>query len=111
MSDVVEVDAERGLVVSYRNQLNNSETYHVFNWPGHLSVDKNNEFILVADMHNNKIVILNRSSKCCARILHAKSVDGGLDWPSCLYLNVSQNQLFVGEGAEKCRILVLDNVT
>jgi hypothetical protein len=47
--DVVEVDTERRqVVVSYTNQLK-STTQHKFSSPRHLSVDKNNEFILVAD--------------------------------------------------------------
>jgi hypothetical protein len=47
--DVVEVDTKGRVVVSYRNQLK-STTQHEFKYPRHLSVDKNNEFILVADM-------------------------------------------------------------
>jgi 6-phosphogluconolactonase (cycloisomerase 2 family) len=77
--DVVEVDTKRRqVVVSYTNQLK-STTQHKFSWPRHLSVDKNNEFILVADTGNNRIVILNRSLKCDARELNVMmSVDGGL---------------------------------
>jgi hypothetical protein len=77
--DVVEVDTKRRqVVVSYTNQLK-STTQHKFSSPRHLSVDKNNEFILVADTDNNRIVILNRSLKCDARELNVMmSVDGGL---------------------------------
>jgi hypothetical protein len=100
LDDVVEVDTKRRqVVVSYTNQLK-STTQHKFKWPRHLSVDKNNEFILVADTNNNRIVILNRSLKCDARELNVMmSVDGGLQRPSCLYFNSSQNRLFVGEFA------------
>jgi 6-phosphogluconolactonase (cycloisomerase 2 family) len=109
--DVVEVDTKRRqVVVSYTNQLK-STTQHEFSWPRHLSVDKNNEFILVADTDNNRIVILNRSLKCDARELNVMmSVDGGLQRPSCLYFNSSQNRLFVGEWSGQCRVLVFDNV-
>jgi DNA-binding beta-propeller fold protein YncE len=69
VSDVVEVDTKGRVVVSYTNQLK-STTQHKFNVPRHLSVDKNNEFILVADTGNNRIVILNRSLKSCARELN-----------------------------------------
>jgi hypothetical protein len=48
VDDVVEVDTKGRVVVSYRNQLK-STTQHEFKYPCHLSVDKNNEFILVAD--------------------------------------------------------------
>jgi 6-phosphogluconolactonase (cycloisomerase 2 family) len=105
--DVVEVDTKGRVVVSYRNQLK-STTQHEFNDPRHLSVDKNNEFILVADTDNNRIVILDRSLKSCARELNVTSVDGGLQRPRCLYFNVSQNRLFVGEWSG--RVLMFDNV-
>jgi predicted RNA-binding protein with PIN domain len=73
-------------------------------------VDKNNEFILVADTDNDRIVILNRSLKCDARELNVMmSVDGGLQQPQCLYFNSSQNRLFVGESGGRCRVLVFDN--
>jgi DNA-binding beta-propeller fold protein YncE len=97
--DVVEVDTKRRqVVVSYTNQLKSTTQHKFSSLPRHLSVDKNNEFILVADTHNNRIVILNRSLKCDARELNVMmSVDGGLQSPSCLYFNSSQNRLFVGE--------------
>jgi DNA-binding beta-propeller fold protein YncE len=110
--DVVEVDTKRRqIVVSYTNQLK-STTEHEFSYPSQLSVDKN-EFILVADTENNRIVILNRSLKCDARELNVMmSVDGGLQEPSCLYFNESQNRLFVGERnwSGESRVLVFDNV-
>jgi DNA-binding beta-propeller fold protein YncE len=112
--DVVEVDTKGRVVISYRNQLK-STTQHEFNDPRHTSVDKNNEFILVADKKNNIIVILDRSMKSCAHELNVASIAGGLQEPSCLYFNVSQNQLFVGERSRswllsKYRVLMFDNV-
>jgi hypothetical protein len=108
--DVVEVDTKGRVVVSYTNQLQ-STTQHKFKRPRRLSVDKNNEFILVADMLNNRIVILNRSLNCCARELNVMSVDGGLRSASCLYFDVLQNRLFVGEcECGQCRVLMFDNV-
>jgi DNA-binding beta-propeller fold protein YncE len=71
--DVVEVNSRGQVVVSYKNQLQ-STTRHQFNYPRHLAVDKNNECIFVADMNNNRIVMLSRSLKC-AREFKA-SVDG-----------------------------------
>jgi hypothetical protein len=105
--DVVEFDTKGRIVVSYRNQLK-STTQHEFNWPRRSSVDKNNEFIFVADRDNNRIVILDRSLKSCARELNVTSVDVGLQEPSCLYFSVSQNRLFVGELSS--RVLMFDNV-
>ena len=111
MHDVVEVDTKGRVVVSYTNQLQ-STTQHKFNVPRRLSVDKNNEFILVADTWNNRIVILNRSLNCCARELNVMLVDGGLHWPNCLHFDTSQNRLFVGEGKlfGQHRVLIFDNV-
>jgi 6-phosphogluconolactonase (cycloisomerase 2 family) len=111
-NDVVEVDTKRRQVVSYTNQLK-STTQHKLSSPRHLSVDRNYEFILVADTDNNRIVILNRSLKCDARELNVMmSVDGGLQRPRCLYFNSSQNRLFVGESncSGESRVLVFDNV-
>jgi hypothetical protein len=108
VSDVVEVDEEGRVVVSYRKQLQ-STTQHEFAFPRHLSVGKNNESILVADTYNNRIVILNRSLNYCdARELNAMSVDGRLKWPSCLYFDVSKNRLFVGEWRGQRRVLVFN---
>jgi hypothetical protein len=121
--DVVEIDTKGRVVVSYRNQLKPT-TQHEFNWPRHLSVDENNEFIFVADIVNDRIVILDRSLKSCARELNMNSVDGGLEKPSCLYFNSSQNRLFVGGWCGRdynlwswffsprnmCRVLMFDNV-
>jgi DNA-binding beta-propeller fold protein YncE len=107
--NVVEVDTKGRVVVSYTNQLK-STTQHKFNYPFRLSVDKNNEFILVADCGNNRIVILNRSMNCCARELNVMAVDGGLQQPSCLYFDTSLNRLFVGECVAQRRVLMFDNV-
>jgi hypothetical protein len=107
VNDVVEVDTKGRVVVSYTNQLQ-STTQHKFDWPRRLSVDKNNEFILVAD--SSRIVILNRSSNGSARELNVKSVDGGLQGPTCLHFDTSQNRLFVGEWSGRHRVLMFDNV-
>jgi hypothetical protein len=108
-NDVVEVDTTGRVVFSYTNQLQ-STAQHKFNYPCRLSVDKNNECIFVADLWNNRIVIMNRSPNCCARELNVMSVDGGLQRPSCLHFDTSQNQLFVGEWSDQRRVLIFDNV-
>jgi hypothetical protein len=105
MYDVVEVDAKGSAIFSFTNQLQ-STTHHRFNSPRRLSVDKNNGFILEADMSNDRIVILNRSLKF-ARELNVMSV--GLERPSCLYFDSSKHRLFVGERG-KHRVLIFDNV-
>jgi DNA-binding beta-propeller fold protein YncE len=112
--DVVELDADGKLLVSYTSQLQ-STTKQNFRWPFHLAVDKTNECILVADNLNNRIVILSRSFTNRAREFNVMSVDGGLQCPSCLHFNESQGRLFVGEdsdlsGGGQRRVLVFDNV-
>jgi DNA-binding beta-propeller fold protein YncE len=112
--DVVEVDANGQVVVSYSKQLQ-STTQQYFSWPRHLAVDKNNECILVADCFNKRVVLLSRSMNCNAREFNVMSVDGGLQYPQCLHLNESQGRLFVGEcnhmsdGCQR-RILVFDKI-
>jgi DNA-binding beta-propeller fold protein YncE len=107
--DVVEVDVNGRLVVSYTNQLQ-STTQQNFSFPRHLAVDKNNEYILVADWCNDRIVMLSRPLNRCAREFDVTSVVGGLKRPSCLHFNESQGRLFVGELNDQRRILVFDNV-
>lgn len=107
--DVIEVDSEgRTVVKSYTNKLQ-STSCKKFSFPRHLAVDKNNEFILVADEFNNRIVILSRSSNSWARELDVTSVDGGLHRPSCLYFDEFFNRMFIGE-FNGHRVLVIDNV-
>jgi DNA-binding beta-propeller fold protein YncE len=107
VSDVVELDTNGQVLVSYRNQLQ-STTHQSFSYPCHLAVAKNNEFILVADHWNNRIVILSRSLNCCAHEFNVMSVDGELQNPSCLHFNESQGRLFVGE--DSGRVSIFDNV-
>jgi hypothetical protein len=109
--DVVELEANGRVLVSYTNQLQ-STTKQYFSQPCHLAVDRNNECILVADYWNNRIVILSRSLNCRAREFNVRSVDGGLKYPQRLHLNDSHGRLFVGEGSGMFdgRFLVFDNV-
>jgi NHL repeat len=109
--DVVEVDTKGRVVLSYNYQLE-STSQPKFNWPRRLSVVENNRHIIVTDCWNQRILILNRSMNCCARELDVSSVDGGLQRPTCLHFDESQNRLFVGESKlfSQCRVLVFDNV-
>jgi DNA-binding beta-propeller fold protein YncE len=105
--DVAEIDSQGRVVLSYTNQLQ-STTRRKFKDPRHLAFDKNNDLLLVADMRDNRIVMLNRSLNCCERELDVMSV-GGLQSPSCLYFDVAQNRLIVGEGPfSQYRVLVIE---
>jgi 6-phosphogluconolactonase (cycloisomerase 2 family) len=107
--DVVEVDVNGRVVVSYTNQLQ-STNKQKFYYPRRLAVDKNNECILVADCDNNRIVILSRSLNRCARQFGVTSLHGGLEQPTCVHFDESQRRLFLGEYSGQCRVLVFDNV-
>jgi hypothetical protein len=92
--DVVEVDSQGQVVNSYKNQPR-SRTERHFQWPRHLAVDKNNEFIFVADHYNDRIVTLNCSLKYVTEM--NASFDGRkLQSPRCLHLPESRSRLFVG---------------
>ena len=96
VSDVVELDADGQVVVSYTNQLQSTSQQN-FSRPYILAVDENNECILVADYLNSRIVLLSRSLIRQACEFNVMSVDGGLQYPRCLHFNESQGRLFVGK--------------
>lgn len=104
--DVAEVDATGQVVVSYKDQLQ-SMTKNKFEWACHLAVDKNNERVFIADSNNNRIVMLNRKSKCAQEL--DTSVDGKtLQHPSCLYMDQTNRRLYVGEWIADGRIFMYD---
>jgi DNA-binding beta-propeller fold protein YncE len=107
--DVVEVDVNGRVVVSYTNQLQSTNKQN-FRGSYRLAVDKNNECILVADCNNNRIVILSRSLNRCAREFDVTSLHGRLREPSCVHFDESQRRLFLGELDDPGRMLVFDNV-
>jgi DNA-binding beta-propeller fold protein YncE len=94
--DIVEVNSEGRVVVSYKNQFMAKNSKDPFWRPYHLAVDENNECIYAADRFNRRIVILSRSLKC-DRELNV-SVDGSrITGPRCLILDASIDRLLVGE--------------
>jgi DNA-binding beta-propeller fold protein YncE len=106
MYDVVEVDVNGRVLVSYTNRLQ-STAGHSFSCPRHLVVDKDNKRILVTDVNSNTIVMLNRRRNSEFNVM---LVDGELQQPSCLHFNEAQGRLFVGELSGKHRVLVFENV-
>jgi DNA-binding beta-propeller fold protein YncE len=112
MWNVVEVDTKGRFSDCLIDQLN-STSRHEFDYPCHLSVDENNEFVFVADTNNDRILILNRSMNRCGRELNvttSAAASGRPRSPFCLCLDESQSRLFVGEWRDQCRVLVFDNV-
>jgi hypothetical protein len=104
--DVVEMNSQGRVVRSYADHLRTT-TEHQFSLPCHVVMDQNNENIYVADHGNNRIVILNRSSKCAYEFY--SSVNGTkLQQPCCLHLDRSSSRLYVVEPVDRGRIFVFN---
>ena len=90
-SAVVLVDSRGELVASCRDR-----RLSRFNHPCHLAVDKRNaHHVLVADVYNDRIVVLNRS------LSFIRQLNVSVSRPQCLFLDDSSGsnrQLLVGEG-------------
>lgn len=100
--DVVEMNSEGQVIVSYKNRLW-STTRRRFDRPRHLAVDKTNDRIFVADRYNDRIVILYRSQNC-AREFDTSSDCSKLR-PKCIYLD-DRRRLYVGD--DHGRVVVFD---
>ena len=74
--------------------------------PSGLAVTKIDK-ILVADPHNNRILLINRSTGCVQEL--TLSVDGGIQRPLGLCLDESRDRLYVGDW-ERQRVLVFNGV-
>jgi len=73
-----------------------------------LAVTKNDD-ILVADHHNNRILLINRSLSSAREL--TLPVDGRIQRPWGLCLDESRARLYVGEkGGRSCRLFVFDGV-
>lgn len=58
--DVIEVNTQGHIVVSYKNKLKSTARPR-FQQPRYLAVNKSEKFIFVADLYNYRIVMLNLS--------------------------------------------------
>ena len=95
------IDEHGALIVTYGN----SETTKLeMNGPRCIVVVNNS--LLVADMNNDRILLLN-TSLSDARLL-SLSVNSQLKRPRCMYLDQSSDRLFVGE--DSGRVLVFDKI-
>ena len=66
-----------------------------------------NNYILVTDQGNNRILWLNSSISAAHEF--SLPVNSQLNEPSCMYSDQSSGRLFVGEWSGKQRVLVFDN--
>jgi len=69
------------------------------NYPYHLAVDKDSQFIFVADNGNNRVVLLSPTLE------YVRDVIGGLTYAHRLYLHQATRRLFVGHGV--CGAIVI----
>jgi DNA-binding beta-propeller fold protein YncE len=93
--DVLELGIEGEVLVGYTREQLIALGQKCYG-PCHLAVDRSNEYVFLADRHNNRVVTVKRSlnSGICKIDV---SVDGVLEPPSCLYFDESSRQLFVGD--------------
>lgn len=104
--DVVEVDSEGQVVVSYR-QLLQSTSERLFKFPLHLAVDEKNDNIFVADCYNHRVVVFNRPSYCASEF-RASFKEHRLSRPLSLSFDKTNGRLYVGEYVKGGRVLVFD---
>jgi len=102
---VVSIVGVDGQVVSSYSQTSDGRQMKC---PCDLAVTKNDD-ILVADLDNNRILLIQRSTGCVQELDFP--VDGGIQASWSLCLDESRGRLFVGEWSEQHRVLVFDGVT
>jgi len=74
--------------------------------PAGLAVDRH-ENIIVADMNNNRLLVLDRSLTSAHEM--SVSVDGGLKEPYSLWYDKSRGRLYVGEWGGR-RVIIIDHL-
>jgi len=74
---------------SYGNQLGSNVGQ--LNWPRHLAVDKDSQFIFVGDWGNDRVVLLSPTLE------FVRYVTEKLSHPHGLYLDQATRRLFVGQ--------------
>jgi len=103
---VVSVVGVDGQVIHSYGQSQTSDVGQM-TYPASLAVTKNDD-ILVADVDNNRILSINRSTGCVQEL--ALSVDDGIRDPFDLCLDESRGRLYVGELGGQHRVLVFGGV-
>ena len=98
------VDINGAVVQSYGGTPGSDLTK--MNYPGGLAVDKN-ENILVADEHNNRLLVLDRSLTSAHEM--SVAVNGGLKRPDNLWYDKSRGRLYIGEWDGR-RVIIIDHL-
>ena len=94
------VDVKGSVILSYGGQPKE------MNNPRGLAMDKHGN-ILVADMSNNRLLVLDRSLTSAHEM--SVSVDGGLNEPFSLWYDESRGRLYIGEFTGG-RVIVIDDL-
>jgi len=98
------LDVKGAAVGSYGARPGSDMTRMLF--PAGLAVDKY-ENILVADQHNDRLLVLDRSLTSAREI--SVTVDGGLKDPSSLWYDKSRGRLYIGEKSGR-RVIIIDHL-
>ena len=98
------VDVKGTVIRSYGGQQDSQLSQ--MNAPAGLAMDKHGN-ILVADMSNNRLLVLDRSLTSAHEM--SVSVDGGLIGPFSLWYDKSRGRLYIGEG-NGGRVIVIDDL-
>jgi len=98
------VDVKGAVVRSYGKRPGSDMTKLLF--PAGLVVDKY-ENILVADEHNNRVLVLDRSLTSAREM--SVTVDGGLKGPFSLWYEKSRDSLYIGEWDGR-RVIIINHL-
>jgi hypothetical protein len=96
--------SKSGQVIYSYGSAKRGSGYGYVNATRSLVVDKQG-YVLVADMHNNRILAFDQTLSAARNL----SLPVSLTWPRALWLDESRDRLYVGEGSGENRILVFDN--
>jgi len=96
---VCSVDDDGKVTRSYGNQ--RGSDVGQLNGPRHLAVDKDSQFIFVADEYNNRVVLLSPTLEFVRYVIEK------LSRPCRLYLDQSTQRLFVGQSHDDVTVIQL----
>jgi len=71
------------------------------NWPIHLAVDEDSQFVFVADCRNNRVVVLSPTLE------FVRYISEGLSKPQRLYLHQETRRLYVGQCNREVAVIQL----
>jgi len=91
------VDDDGRVIRSYGGKCENGQ----MNWPRQVAVDKDSQFIFVADHENSRVVLLTPTLQFVCHISE------GISRPYSLHFNDAKRRLYVGEWARHSSVVVI----